>query len=112
MANNPLTVKGTNKLIKQMLDEVMDAAKRAKNQDQPNYRISGKINVDGQFGFDKEGNLGIVGRVVAEGPSGAVEVGAEVEGQVGLAFKSMGDGHIRISVEVEVFGDPMVEVEE
>jgi len=101
---NAVSVKGMKGMIAKLADEVLDAAKRAAKQDQPEYKCTGTFRVKGPFGFTKDGELGVVGRAdvdFSEGVEG-VEAEAGVSGDSGMAFSSFGSGELDMYFEVVV----------
>ncbi len=101
---NPLSVGGLRRIISEIGDEVSEAAwKAAKKQraGQEEFETSGRVEAAGAFGFNKEGEFGFVGNLIA-GAGDSEPANVTIGGDVGREWNSAGDGTLRLVFYVKV----------
>lgn len=117
---NPIAVKGIRKIIDKLGDEVLEAAKKAKNLnvEGTTFEASGSMTLNGKYGIDNKGNLGFVGNAIVKANATGelpVEIGegeAQTDLSTGSEWNSMGDGTMEASFEVRVtIGKPLAAVD-
>lgn len=101
---NPISVKGIAKLIDRVGDETVQVAKKLKAQGITGAEIIGLFSQQGQFAFDKEGDVGFVGKVAVTIPAGTtmITLGDGTEAHSDLDFESMGSGTLTVSLTIKV----------
>ena len=102
---NPISVKGIAKLIDRVGDETVQVAKKLKAQGITGAEIIGLFSQQGQFAFDKEGEVGFVGKVVVSvpaGPATVITLGDGTEAHTDINFESVGSGTLTVSLTIKV----------
>lgn len=108
---NPIGVKGIRRIIDQVSDEVMQAAKKAADEKLQRvggagFDARGSVSVNGNFGFDRKGNFGLVANVIGSTPAGELVGGAELEAGVDAStaadWTSVGAGTLQIHYSVRI----------
>lgn len=107
---NPLSVRGTRRLLDGWADEIMEVAKKAAKIG-ASETVTGTFRLSGNFAFDKNGDVGIVGNVVVKVPDGSpvgtvLNIGADSEATVGVEFDSNGAGTLEMEVVIAVTVTP------
>jgi hypothetical protein len=99
---NPLSVKGTARMVEELLDDTMEAAKKAAKVQGAKVTITARYAQAGQYGFDKDGKLGFVGNVVVSLPLpvAGVPVSVGVQPSAGSEWDSNGTGTLEIEVTI------------
>lgn len=118
MPKNPIGVKGIRKLLDVIADDVMDVTERAakmKDGERADFEAVGELKLAGRYGFDRKGNLGFVGNIVASaGQEAIAEAAGDFQTGIDADWNNTGDGTLEITfrVVVKVPGDrkPSVEI--
>lgn len=96
---NPMSVVGIRRVVDALCDEVMEAAqKAARTQKRTGTDVtvvaSGKVRLNGAYGFDRNGKLGFRGTLRTVGAAGGVPVGADLAFDDDSGWDSKGAGTI------------------